>query len=140
MVKKTEIKLSKLELAVMEVIWKLGNASIREIHESLSGNKPTAYTTIQTIVNRLEDKGAVKRIDKISNAHIFQPVITRKVTYRRLIDEFLEMLGGSVQPLMSHLVETKKVTLEDIQEMEKELDKTAQKVQPSSTKKKKELE
>ena len=111
-------KLTKLELQIMEALWTLGKASIREIQESFPEPRP-AYTTIQTTVYRLETKGAVGRVKKISNAHIFEASISRSAAQRRLIDDFLGLFGGRSQPLMAHLIESGKLTLEDVQEAEK---------------------
>ncbi len=90
-------KLSKLELQILEVLWTNGNASIREIQESFPGPRP-AYTTIQTTVYRLEGKRAVRRVRKISNAHIFEPTVKRDVARHRLLDEILSFFGGRAQP------------------------------------------
>lgn len=117
------VKLSKLELEIMDVMWDLERASVRELQEALPEHKRPAYTTVQTIVNRLEEKGAVIRTKKIGNAFIFEPAISRKAAHRRLFDDVLEMLGGSVQPLMAHLVETGKLTLEDVRKLESTLTK-----------------
>ena len=103
----------------MEALWKLGRASIREILEQLPVSKKLAYTTVQTLVFRLEAKGAVRKLRKIGNAHIFVPVITRRQAYRRLVSDFLELFSGSPLPVMSHLAETGKLTLEDLRELEK---------------------
>ena len=102
----------------MEVLWDLGEASVREVQEAIHQRKRPAYTTVQTIVARLEDKGAVRRTRKIGNAFLFAPQITRRSTYRRLIDELLELLGGSPEPLVAHLLETGKLTLEDLKALE----------------------
>lgn len=124
MANKPTVKLTKFELEVMTALWKLGTASVREIQEQLPAQKRAAYTTVQTIVYRLEEKGAVRRLKKIGNAHIFEPVITRKAAHSRLIHELLELFGGSARPLMAHLMETGKLTLKDIHELESELDVT----------------
>lgn len=118
---KKAVKLTRFELDIMEVLWQLGRVSVREIRESLPEKKRPAYTTVQTIVHRLEEKGAVRRIKKIGNALIFEPVITRQAAYRRLIDEFLDLFGGAVHPLMAHLVEMGRLSLEDIRELEKKM-------------------
>lgn len=102
----------------MSALWDLGTASVREIQEQLPNQKRPAYTTVQTIVYRLEEKGAVRRLKKIGNAHVFEPVVTRKATHNRLINELLDLFGGSARPLMAHLVETGKLTLDDIRELE----------------------
>ena len=107
----------------MEALWKLGRASIREILEQLPVSKKLAYTTVQTLVFRLEAKGAVRKLRKIGNAHIFVPVITRRQAYRRLVSDFLELFSGSPLPVMSHLADTGKLTLEDLRDMEKLLRK-----------------
>jgi predicted transcriptional regulator len=118
--KQKSIKLTRFELEVMSALWDLGTASVREIQEQLPSHKRPAYTTVQTIVYRLEEKGAVRRLKKIGNAHIFEPVVTQKAAHHRLIQELLELFGGSARPLMAHLVETGKLTLEDIKELEGE--------------------
>jgi predicted transcriptional regulator len=112
-------KLSKLELQIMQALWKGGALSIREIQEAFPKNGRPAYTTVQTMVYRLEAKKALRRARKISNAHIFEALISRKSVQRRLVDEFLGFFGGRTQPVMAHLIETGKLTLEDVQEAEK---------------------
>ena len=120
MTQRNNIKLSPLELKAMEALWKLGRASIREILEQLPARKKTlAYTTVQTLVVRLEAKGALRKQRKIGNAYVFVPVITRKQAYRRLVSNFLELFGGSPRPVMSHLVETGKLTLDDLRDLER---------------------
>jgi BlaI family transcriptional regulator, penicillinase repressor len=123
-VRMKSVKLSKFELGLMEVLWRVGRASIREIQEQLPENKRPAYTTVQTMVNRLEEKGAVRRVRKIGNAHIYEPIVTRKAAHRRLVNDFLELFGGSAQPLMAHLLETGKLTLEDVRALESAFGKT----------------
>jgi BlaI family penicillinase repressor len=102
----------------MSALWDLGTASVREIQEQLPSQKRPAYTTVQTIVYRLEEKGAVRRLKKIGNAHVFEPVVTRKAAHHRLINELLDLFGGSARPLMAHLVEIGKLTLDDLKELE----------------------
>jgi len=121
LVKKKPIKLTRFELDVMTALWDLGTASVREIQEQLPSQKRPAYTTVQTIVYRLEEKGAVHRLKKIGNAHVFEPVITRKAAHHRLINELLDLFGGSARPLMAHLVEIGKLTMDDIKELEGDL-------------------
>ena len=121
MTKEKNIKLTKFELEVMSALWELGLASVREIQERLPEKKRPAYTTVQTIIYRLEEKGAVRRLKKIGNAHIFESAITRKAVHRRLIDELLGLFGGSARPLMAHLVESGKLTLDDVRELESDL-------------------
>ena len=121
MVKEPNIKLTKFELEVMKAVWELGPTSIREIQEKLPEKKRPAYTTVQTIIYRLEEKGAVRRVKKIGNAHIFEAAVTKKSAHRRLINELLDLFGGSARPLMTHLVETGKLSLEDVRELESDL-------------------
>ena len=114
-------KLSKLELQIMEALWTRGASSIREIQEAFPERKRPAYTTVQTTVYRMERKKVLRRVKKISNAHIFEAVISRHQAQRRLIDDLLSLFGGRTQPVMAHLVESGKLTLEDIEEAEKAL-------------------
>lgn len=125
------IKLSKLELRVMEALWKGGPSSIRELQRSFPSKARPAYTTVQTIVYRLETKKAVRRAKKISNAHIFEAVVSRDATHRHLIEDFLGLFGGQTGPLMAHLIETGKLTLEDIHEAERTLRETANRKEPT---------
>jgi BlaI family transcriptional regulator, penicillinase repressor len=114
-------RLTKLELQIMEVLWTRGACSVREIQEAFPKSRRSAYTTIQTTVYRLENKGAVRIVKRISNANIFEPVISRNEAQGRLIDELLALLGGKTQPVMAHLVKTGRLTLADIQEAERVL-------------------
>ena len=120
-------KLTRLELQIMEALWTLGTSSIREIQEAFPERDRPAYTTIQTTVYRLEGKKALRRVKKISNAHIFEAVVSRKVAQSRLIDDLLGLFGGRTQPVMAHLIESGKLTLEDVQEAEKTLKRLATK-------------
>jgi len=113
-------KLTKLELQILEALWTQGKASIREIQEAFPEPRP-AYTTIQTTVYRLEGKKAVRRVRKISNAHIFEPTVARDVARHRLLDEILSFFGGRAQPMMAQLAEAGKLTLNDVRELEKML-------------------
>jgi len=110
-------KLTKFELELLDVLWKLGKASIREIQEGLPEPRP-AYTTIQTTVYRLEKKNAVRRVRKIGNAHIFEPTVARETARHRLLDEILSFFGGRAQPMMAQLAEAGKITLADVKELE----------------------
>lgn len=114
-------KLSKLELNIMETLWTRGACSIREIHDAFPKRGRPAYTTVQTMVYRLEAKQMLRRAKKISNAHIFEAVITREAAERRLIDDLLGLFGGRAQPVMAHLIESGKLTMGDIKEAEKAL-------------------
>jgi predicted transcriptional regulator len=120
-------RLSKLEIQIMETLWNRGGCSIREIQEAFPEKRRPAYTTVQTMVYRLEIKKAVRRAKKISNAHIFEAVITRSSVHRRLIDELLSVFGGRLQPVMAHLIESGQLTLEDIKEAETVLRRHAKK-------------
>lgn len=115
-------KLTKLELQILEALWTNGRASIREIQEAFPDPRP-AYTTVQTTVYRLEGKKAVRRVRKISNAHIFEPIVPRDVARHRLLDEILSFFGGRAQPMMAELAEAGKLTLDDVRELEKTVKK-----------------
>ena len=118
MSRKRPIKLTRFEMEIMDALWELGSGSIREVHESLPEKRRPAYTTVQTIIRRLEEKGAVRQTKQIGHAHIFEPAFTREAAHRRLIDELLDLFGGSARPLMAHLAESGKLTLEDLKELE----------------------
>ena len=118
-------KLARLELQILEVLWELGKASIREIQERFPEPRP-AYTTIQTTVYRLESKGAVRRVRKISNAHIFEPLVARDLARHRLLDEILSLFGGRAQPMMAQLAEAGKLTRDDVRELEKTITRIEQ--------------
>lgn len=112
-------QLTQLELKIMGALWAQGRASIREIQETFPEKDRPAYTTIQTIVYRLEAKKAVRRVKKVGNFHVFEPVVSRDAAHRKLIDDLLALFGGSTQPVMAHLIESGKLTLEDVKEAEK---------------------
>ena len=125
-------RLSRLELQIMDALWAArGALSVREIQEAFAEKNRPAYTTVQTIVYRLETKKAIRRVKKIGNAHIFEAAISRASAQRRLIDELLAFFGGRSQPVMAHLIETGKLTLEDVQQAEQTLRKLAKKERPS---------
>ena len=120
-------RLTPLEFQIMTTLWGRGKASIREIQEAFpEGNRP-AYTTVQTTVYRMEDKNIVRRVRKVGNFHIFEPVVSRNAAQGRLIDDLLALFDGRTQPVMAHLVESGKLTLEDVREAEKALRKLSKK-------------
>lgn len=119
-------KLTRLELQILDTLWARSNASIREIQEAFPDPKP-AYTTVQTTVYRLEAKGAVRRTRKVSNAHIFEPIVPRDVARVRLLDEILGFFGGRALPMMTQFVEAGKLTIDDIRALEKALKKRGRK-------------
>jgi BlaI family transcriptional regulator, penicillinase repressor len=112
-------KLSKLELQIMDVLWGGGPSAIREIQESFGPKNRPAYTTVQTMVYRLEAKKALRRARKIGNAHIFEAVISRDAAKARLVDDFLSMFGGRMQPVMAQLIESGNLSLKDVADAEK---------------------
>lgn len=119
-------KLTRLELQILEILWTRGNASIREVQESFPEPRP-AYTTVQTTVYRMEAKGAVKRIRKVGNAHLFEPLVSRDAARRRLLDDILSLFGGRAQPMMAQLAEVGKLTREDVRELERTIDRLEKK-------------
>ena len=118
MARQRAIHLSRFELEIMEILWKLGESSVRDVQEAIQERRRPAYTTVQTILARLEEKKAVRRTRKIGNALLFEPLIAREPVYRRIIDEFLGLFGGSAQPLVGRLLETGQLTLEDLKSLE----------------------
>lgn len=116
-------RVTRFELQLLEKLWELGPSSVREIQESLTESDRPAYTTVQTMIYRLERKGAVKRVKKIGNAHVFEAVLTRMAVRKRIVADLLDMFGGSPASVMSHLVQTGQLTLADIKTIERELAK-----------------
>jgi predicted transcriptional regulator len=114
-------KLSKLELTIMEALWTKGQCSIREIHESFPARNRPAYSTVQTMVYRLEVKKALRRVKKISTAFIFEAVVSREAAGRKLVDDLLGLFRGRSRPIIAHLIESGSFTLEDVREAEKVL-------------------
>ena len=123
MILRKGVRLTKAELEIMNAFWELGAASVREVQENLPAGKRPAYTTVQTVVYRLEEKGALRKVKRVGNAQIFEPAITRKAAHRRLIDDLIDLLDGSTRPLMAHLIESGKLSLEDLREVETRLKK-----------------
>lgn len=120
-------KLTRLELQIMEALWSHGASSVREVLESFPEQDRPAFTTVQTMIYRLESKKAVRRAKKIGNALIFEAVISREAAHRRLVDDLLGLFGGRIRPLMSHLIEAGQLTLEDVEEARKILRKSIRK-------------
>ena len=114
-------RLTKFELQIMDALWTRGASSVREIQEAFPEKGRPAYTTVQTMVYRLEGKKAIRRLKKIGNAHIFEAMVSRSSAHRRLIDELLAFFGGSGQPVVAHLIESGRLTLDDVREAEKML-------------------
>ena len=112
-------KLSKLELQIMEALWTHGPCAVREVQEQFPEESRPAYTTVQTMIYRLEAKKVVRRTRKIGNAHIFEAAVSRTSAQRRLIDDFLGLFGGRAQPVMAHLIQTGQLTLDDVREAER---------------------
>lgn len=120
-------RLTPLEFQIMTTLWERGKASIREIQEAFPEDDRPAYTTVQTTIYRMEDKNIVRRVRKVGNFHIFEPAVSRNAAQGRLIDDLLALFGGRTQPVMAHLVESGKLTLDDVKEAEKALRKLSKK-------------
>jgi predicted transcriptional regulator len=118
-------KLTKLELQIMEALWTLGPCCIRDVQQFFTEEGRPAYTTVQTTIYRMEGKQAVRRVRKISNAYIFEAVVSREAAQSRLIDDLLGLFGGRAQPVMAHLIDSGKLTLDDVEEARKALRKLA---------------
>ena len=120
-------RLTPLELQIMEVLWTRGPSAVREVQERFPEDSRPAYTTIQTVMYRLESKKVARRTHKIGNAHIFEALVTRQSAERRLLDDLLRLFGGRSQPVMAHLIDAGKLTLDDVREAEKTLRRLARK-------------
>jgi len=122
-------RLTRLEHVIMDALWNHGSASIREIWESLPARKRPAYTTVQTMVNRLEAKKAVRRVKKVGNAFIFEALVTRTAAQKQSVADLLRLFGGRAQPIMAQLIDSGSLSLEDIREAEQLL-KTMSQAEP----------
>ncbi len=125
-----ETKLSRLEFRIMEALWSRGDLSIREIQETFPAKGMPAYTTVQTTVYRMETKRLVRRVKKVGNFHLFAAAISRDAAQRRLIDDLLAFFGGRGQPVMAHLVESGKLSLDDVKQAERALQQLSRKEKP----------
>jgi BlaI family penicillinase repressor len=119
--------LTKLELQIMEAVWDRGPCSVREILDGFPEASRPAYTTVQTTVYRLESRGVVRCVKRISNANIFEAAISRNDARNRMVDELLALFGGGTKPVMAHLIESGKLTLDDVKEAEQTLKNLARK-------------
>jgi predicted transcriptional regulator len=117
-VKNAKVSLSRLELEIMQPLWQLKQATVREVRDALPERQRPEYTTVQTIIYRLEAKGAVERVKKVGNAHVFAPAVSRKSTVGALVEDLVQRLGGTAQPVMAHLVESGKIGLKELRELE----------------------
>jgi len=115
------IRLTGFEIQIMETLWTRGEASIREMQEAFPEKKRPGYTTVQTMVYRLEAKKVVRRVRKVGNFHLFAAVVTREAAQRRLVDDLLAMFGGESRPVVAHLIGAGKLTLKDVEYAEKTL-------------------
>lgn len=115
------VKLSKLEYQLMEILWSRGASSVRDIQQALLEKRRPAYTTVQTTIFRMEAKGVVGRAGQVGTAYLFEPLLTRENAQRALIEDLLTMFGGRSQPVMAHLVNSGKLSLEDVKEAEQAL-------------------
>jgi BlaI family penicillinase repressor len=123
-------KLTRLELRIMETLWTKGPSSIRELLEAFPEDERLAYTTVQTVVYRLEAKKAVRRSSKVSNAHVFEPLVSRASAQHRMIDDLVALFGGRRLPIVTHLIESGKLTPEELREARAALRKVTKKETP----------
>jgi len=123
-------KLTRLELQIMETLWSKGSSSIRELLEAFPEDKRLAYTTVQTVVYRLEAKKAIRRTSKFGNAHVFEAVVSRDSAQHRMIDDLVALFGGRRLPIVTHLIETGKLTPEELREARAALRKATNQGKP----------
>jgi BlaI family penicillinase repressor len=120
-------RLTKLEMQIMETLWTSSEASIREVQEAFPAKGRPAYTTVQTTMYRLEQKGVLKRVRKVGNFHMFAATVSRTAAQRRLVEDLLALFGGRTQPVMAHLIESGRLTMDDVKQAEKSLRAIAKK-------------
>lgn len=116
-----QARIPKSEFQILEKLWEIGPASVREIHESLPEDGRPAYTTVQTLIARLEQKRAISRVKKVGSAYVFRAALSRRSVQRRLVTDLLDFFGGSATPVISHLIDSGKLTLADLKEAEERL-------------------
>jgi BlaI family penicillinase repressor len=114
-------RLTKLEIQIMETLWTKGEASIREMQDAFPAKKRPGYTTVQTMVYRMETKKVIRRVRKVGNFHVFAAAVSRDAAQRRLVDDLLAMFGGQSRPVVAHLIDAGKLTIEDVEYAEKTL-------------------
>jgi predicted transcriptional regulator len=112
-------KLTPIELQIMDVLWTHGASAVRQVQEEFPEDSRPAYTTLQTVLYRLEGKKVVRRTRKIGNAHLFEAIVDRASVQRRALDDVLRLFGGQAQPMMAHLVECGRLTMDDVREVER---------------------
>ena len=115
------MRLTKFEIQIMETLWSRKEASIREMQEAFPEKRRPGYTTVQKMVNRMEDKGVLRRVRKVGNFHMYAAAVSRNAAQRRLVDDLLAMFGGEARPVVAHLIGAGKLTLEDVEYAEKTL-------------------
>ena len=120
------VRLTKFEMQIMDTVWSRGEASIREMQEAFPAKKRPGYTTIQKMVYRMEEKRVLRRVRKVGNFHMFAPMVTRESVERTLVDDLLAVFGGKSRPVIAHLIGTGKLTLEDVEFAESELNEIKQ--------------
>ena len=123
-------KLTRLELQIMETLWSKGPASIRELVEAFPKDERLAYTTVQTVVYRLEEKKAIRRTSKFGNAHVFEAGVSRDSAQHRMIDDLVALFGGRRLPIVTHLIESGKLTPEEVREARAALRKVTKQEKP----------
>lgn len=123
-------KLTRLELRIMETLWSKGPSSIRELLEAFPEDERLAYTTVQTVVYRLEAKKAIRRTSKVSNAHVFEAVVSRDSAQHRMIDDLVALFGGRRLPIVTHLIESGKLTPEELRDARAALRKATKQEKP----------
>src|SRR5215469_17953684 len=123
-------KLTRLELQIMETLWSKGPSSIRELLEAFPENERLAYTTVQTVVYRLEAKKAIRRRSKVSNAHVFEAVVSRTSAQHRMIDDLVALFGGRRLPIVTHLIESGRLNPREVREARAALRKATNREKP----------
>ncbi len=131
---KSKLKLTPSQLQIMEEFWRSGRLSIREVQESLPGKKRLPYTSVQSIINRLEEKFALRRVRKIGNAHMYEAAVSAQEVRGHVLDDLLRLFGGRAQTVMAHLVQSGKLTREDIRETEKLINELERRGEPEKKK------
>jgi predicted transcriptional regulator len=111
-------RLTDAELEVMQVVWELGGATVRQVHEVLSEQRQVAYTTVMTMMNILEEKEYLRRSSKEGRAYVYQPVQPKGEVIASMVDDFVgRVLDGSARSLVAGLVQRRKLSKRDLAEI-----------------------
>jgi len=115
----TEKKLTTQQIEIMKVVWQLGNATVRDVYESLREQRSIAYTTVMTTMKTMEARGHLKKRVE-GRAFVYQAIEPQNSALRRIVGEFLDkFFNGAAEPLLAHLVQEQRLSQKDLNKVSK---------------------